>query len=194
LAHILEHLTARRSIRRYTDEPVSHDDVQALLEAAMSAPSASNRKPWEFVVVDDADRLDRLRRGMVFGRYGAPLAIVVCADMLRCYPPPAQGFWIQDCSAATQNILLAATGLGLGSVWLGVHPLAPMIAHVRSVVHLPRHVRPLGVVYIGHPAEEKPPRTQYDASRVRWQEYGPAPAVRRWWQFWRREGGGGEGA
>ena len=186
MGDILEHITARRSIRKFTAEPVSRNTVQTLLEAAMAAPTASNRRPWVFVVVDEPERLAVVRRGMVFGRYEAPLAIVVCADMRRCYPPPAQGFWVQDCSAATQNILLAATGLGLGSVWLGVHPLWPMVAYVRGVLHLPGHIHPLGVVYIGHPAERKEPRTQYDAARVRWQEYGPALPRRAWWQFWRR--------
>ncbi len=188
MTDILAHITERRSIRKYTAEPVDRDTVRMLLEAAMAAPSASNRRPWEFIVVDDPDRLAQLRRGMVFGRFEAPLAIAVCADMRRCYPPPAQGFWVEDCSAATQNILLAATGLGLGAVWLGVHPLPPMIANVRGVLHLPGHIRPLGLVYVGHPAEHKQPRTQYDASRVRWQEWGPAADRRRWWPFRRAPG------
>jgi nitroreductase len=183
---ILEHILARRSIRRYTDEPVAREDVRRLLEAAMAAPSASNRKPWEFVVVDEPEALARLRRGLILGRYNAPLAIAVCGNMRRAYPPPVQDFWIEDCSAAAQNILLAATGLGLGGVWIGVHPVGPLIAHVRRVLRLPGHVRPLGVLYIGHPAERKAPRTQYDERRVRWQVFEEG-AVRPWWKWWARD-------
>jgi len=170
----MEHILARRSIRRYTDEPVSHDDIQRLLEAAMAAPSASNRRPWAFIVVTDPERLTRLRSGLLFGRYHAPLSIVVCGDMRRAWPWPGRDFWIQDCSAATQNILLAATGLGLGAVWIGVHPVAPLRQHVARVVGLPRWLRPLAVVHIGHPTMTKPPRTQYDEAAVHWQRYGGA--------------------
>lgn len=192
MSDILEHIMARRSIRRFTDEPVSREQIELLLRAAMAAPSASNRRPWEFVVVTEPERLSRLRRGLLFGRQNAPVGIVVCANMRRTYPPPAQEFWIADCSAATQNILLAATGLGLGAVWIGVYPVPPQVAWVRGALHLPRHIAPLGLVNVGHPAQHKPPRTQYDPRRVRWEEYGPPLPRSRWWQFWRR-GADGEG-
>ncbi len=177
MSEIMEHILARRSIRHFTDEPVSTDDIHRLLEAAMAAPSASNRRPWAFVVVTDPEVLARLRGGLVFGRYRAPLSIVVCGDMRRAWPGPGRDFWVQDCSAATQNILLAATGLGLGAVWIGVHPIAPLRFHVSQVLGLPRHVRPLSVVHVGHPAETKAPRTQYDEANVHWQRYGGKPAT-----------------
>lgn len=187
MGDIVEQIMARRSIRKYTEEPVAREDVRRILEAAMAAPSASNRKPWEFIVVDDPDVLARLRRGLVLGRYNAPLAIAVCGNMRRAHPPPARDFWIEDCSAAAQNILLAATGMDLGSVWIGVHPVGPLIAHVRRALHLPGHIRPLGVLYIGHPAQRKPPRTQYDERRVRWQVYAAQPPKRPWWKWWAKE-------
>jgi nitroreductase len=161
----------RRSIRKYSAEPVSHEDLTQLLRAAMAAPSASNRRPWEFVVVTERERLQRLRQGLVLGHYDAPAAIIVCGNKRRALPLVAQGFWIQDCSAAAQNILLAATGRGLGAVWIGVYPIAPFVHHVARSVGLPRYVTPLGVIYVGHPAEHKEPRTQYDQSRVHWQIY-----------------------
>ena len=164
----------RRSIRKYTDEPVSLEDIDRLLQAAMAAPSASNRKPWEFVVVTDEDLLRRLRRRLIFGKHIAPAAIVVCGNTRRAWPGPGRGFWIQDCSAATQNILLAAVALGLGTCWIGVHPVGPFIKAVKRILGLPRHIEPLGLIYVGHPAEQKPARTQYDPSRIRWQRYGPA--------------------
>lgn len=163
------HILARRSIRRFEEQPVAAELIDELLRAAMAAPSASNRKPWEFVVVTEADRLAALRRTLVFGRYEAPVAIVVCGNMRRTYPPPVRDFYIQDCSAAIQNILLAAHGLGLGAVWIGVQPVAPFVRGVSRALRLPRHVRPVGLVYLGHPAEAKSPRTQYDPARIHWQ-------------------------
>lgn len=173
MADILTHILARRSIRQYTDEPVSVEDIERLLQAAMAAPSASNRRPWEFVVVTEAETLEHLRNGLIFGRYQAPAAIVVCGNMQRAWPGPGRDFWIEDCSAAAQNILLASAGLGLGSVWIGVYPVAPFIKAVSRTLVLPEHVIPLGVLYVGHPAEQKEPRTQYDAQRVFWQHYAP---------------------
>jgi nitroreductase len=170
-AAIIETILHRRSIRKYAAEPVSHDDITQLLQAAMAAPSASNRQPWEFVVVTDPARLQKLRQGLVLGHYNAPVAIVVCGNKRRALPAFAQAFWIQDCSAAAQNIMLAATGLGLGSVWVGVHPIGPLVYHVARSLRLPRYVTPLGVIYIGHPAETKPPRTQYDQARIHWDVY-----------------------
>jgi len=189
MSDILEVIKRRRSIRKYTAEPVSKEQIQALLEAAMAAPSASNRRPWEFVVITDEKRLEALRARLPFGRYNAPLAIIVCADMRRAYPGPGRDFWIADCSAAMENILLAATGMGLGSVWVGVYPIGLLIRAVASLLNLPEQVVPLGVAYIGHPAETKPPRTQYDASRVHWQEFAPHPPKprRKLWPFGKKQ-------
>lgn len=169
---ILEHILSRRSIRRYHDTPLAEDEIFALLKAGMAAPSATNRRPWEFIVVTDSRRLARLRRGLIFGKHNTPAAIVVCGDMRRAIPGPGKGFWVQDCSAAAENILLAAAGTGLGAVWIGVYPIRPFIRSVSKALSLPKHVVPLCVIYIGHPAEEKEPRTQYDERRVHWQRYG----------------------
>ncbi len=176
MSGIMEHILARRSIRRFTDEPVAASDIRRLLEAAMAAPTATNRRPWAFIVVTAPDQLARLRNGLPLGRYRAPLALVVCGNMRRAWPGPVQDFWIQDCSAATQNILLAATGLGLGAVWIGVHPIAPLRWHVAKTLELPKWLRPLAVVHIGHPAESKSPRTQYEEAAVHWQLFGGMPA------------------
>lgn len=171
MGEIMEHLLGRRSIRRFQERPVETERLIELLRAAMAAPSASNRKPWEFMVVTDGEMLASLRRVLVFGRYIAPAAIVVCGNLRRTYPPPARDFYVEDCSAAIQNILLAAHGLGLGAVWIGVHPVPPFVKGVSRALDLPRHVRPVGLVYVGYPAETKPPRTQYDEARVHWQRW-----------------------
>lgn len=154
---------ARRSIRKYTSEPVSQEHIRTLLEAAMAAPSASNRKPWEFVVIQERATLDALAEAHPHGKmlFDAPLSISVCGDLTEM-----ERYWVQDCSAATENLLLAATALGLGAVWLGVYPRDERVTAVRRVLALPDHITPLNLVSIGHPAEVKPARTQFDAARV----------------------------
>jgi nitroreductase len=116
---LIQTIFARRSIRKYTAEPVSEADIKTLLEAAMAAPSAANRKPWQFIVVTERQTLDRLAEVHPHGKmlFEAPLCIAVCGDLTTF-----ERFWVQDCSAATENLLLAATALGLGAVWLGVYP------------------------------------------------------------------------
>jgi nitroreductase len=145
---------------------VAPELVERLLMAGMAAPSASNKRPWEFVVVDDPDLLGKLQLRLIFGRHRPPLVIIVCGHMGRTYPAPARDFWVQDCSAAAQNILLAATALGLGSVWIGIHPVRLLSRAVAGLLKLPKEVMPLGALYVGHPAETKEPRTQYDPARV----------------------------
>ena len=165
----LEWIKARRSIRKFTAEPVSDEHLDMLLQAAMAAPTACNRKPWEYVVVSEQETLARLKQVLRLGRYDAPAAIVVCGNLLRTLPPPTHTFWIQDCSAAMQNILLEATGLGLGAVWVGIHPVGLFKRGVAKVLDLPKNVQPLGLVHVGYPAEERPARTQYDTERIHWQ-------------------------
>lgn len=167
----LDFIFKRRSIRKYTDQPVEPEKLDLLLQAAMAAPSAMNCKPWEFVVVTDPGRLTQFRKRLVFGDRNAPAAIVVCGNPRLSVNPAARLFWVQDCSAATENLLVAAAGLGLGTVWVGVHPVAEFVRVVRQIAGLPKHVTPLGLVYVGYPAEEKPARTQYDAGRVHRETY-----------------------
>jgi nitroreductase len=152
----------RRSIRQYTDEPVSEVAVASLLEASMAAPSASNRKPWHFVAVTDRSRLQALADAHPYGKMlsQAPLAIAVCGD------PSISDWWVQDCAAATENVLIAAAGLGLGGVWLGCHGRPEREQVVRDVLEIPQNIGVLSLLALGHPAESKPARTQYDPMRV----------------------------
>lgn len=170
---ILQVIFRRRSIRKYTDQPVDDETLIQLLQAAMAAPTATNSQPWEFIVVTDGETLERLRGKLLFARYRAPAAIVVCGNPSIANNSSGQRYWDQDCCAATENILIAATGLGLGSVWIGIHPLPSVIKPVRELLNIPGHVIPLCMVYVGFPAEEKPPRTQYNEHRVHWQSYEP---------------------
>ncbi len=168
---ILDDIMQRRSIRRYTEEPVTREQITTLLQAAMAAPSAMNRKPWEFIVITDPDRLQALRWRLPAGRFNAPAAIVVCGNLKRAAPAMAKDFWVLDCSAATQNILLAATGLGLGTVWIGVYPVRLIMNLISRLLKLPKHISPLAVIWVGHPAQDKPPRTQYNEANVHWESY-----------------------
>jgi nitroreductase len=153
---------SRRSIRVYTDESVSEADLQSLLEAGMAAPSASNRKPWHFVIVTDRETLRALAKAHPYGKMlsRAGAAIAVCGD------PRVSTWWVQDCSAATENILIAAAALGLGAVWLGSHGNPDRERAIRGVLGIPDSIGVLSLLSIGHPAEEKEARTQYDARRV----------------------------
>jgi nitroreductase len=153
---------ARRSIRQYTDEPISEADIQSLLEAGMAAPSGSNRQPWHFVVVTDREMLAALAEAHPFGKMlgHAGLAIAVCGD------PAVSDWWVQDCTAATENILVAAAGLGLGAVWLGCHGRPDREGAVREALGIPGRIGVLSLLSVGHPAEEKEARTQYNPARV----------------------------
>ena len=117
-----EVLLKRRSVRKFTEEAVSEEHIQELLHAAMSGPSACNKKPWEFYVISNPETLKELQSASKFTKMKAPLAIVVCGNLSRALPMQLADYWIQDCSAATENILLRVTDLGLGAVWCGIHP------------------------------------------------------------------------
>lgn len=166
----IEAIYARRSIRKYEDRPVEKEKLMELCRLGAAGPSASNRRPWAFVVVDDAQAMERVRNATMFGRFGAPAAIVVCGDMGRA-SPVGRGFWIQDCAAGMENMLLGAVELGLGAVWIGVTPIKPAAWALAKALHLPRRIVPLGVAYIGYPAETREPRTQFEDDMVRWQKW-----------------------
>jgi len=160
---LIKTILARRSIRKYAAQPVIEKDVKTMLEAAMAAPSASNLKPWHFIVITNRQKLDNLARVHPYGKmlFEAPLCIAVCGDEAI-----SARYWVQDCSLAAENLLLAATALGLGAVWLGVYPREERIKAIRKVLNVPENIVPLNLISIGHPAEEKEPRTQYDELRV----------------------------
>ena len=141
--------------------------MRDLLEAGMAAPSACNKDPWHFVVVRDREALKQLANGLPYGPMlpQAGLAVVVCGDLQHAHDG-LLSYLLQDCSAATENILLAAVALGLGGCWLGVHPREDRIAHVRRVLGIPDTVVPLCVLSLGWPAEEPEARTRYSEPKV----------------------------
>ena len=158
----LQLIFSRRSVRSYTGEKIEEDDIHSLLEAAMAAPSAGNSKPWHFVAVTEADKLEALSEAHQYGKMlpKAALAITVCGD------PSLSTWWVQDCTAATENLLIAAAGLSLGAVWLGIHNNPERENAVRAILGIPDTIGVLSLISLGHPSETPEPRTQFDAGRV----------------------------
>jgi nitroreductase len=162
----LQALYSRRSIRKFGPDSVSDEAVKEILEAAMSAPSAGNQQPWHFVVIRERKLLDRIpdfHPHSLMCRE-AQVAILVCGDPSL---EKHQGYWVQDCSAATENLLLAVHAKGLGGVWVGIFPREERVIGLRDLLNIPAHVIPFALVPIGHLAEQKPPRTdRYNETRV----------------------------
>lgn len=162
----LEAIRTRRSIRNYLDKPVSEAMIQKILEAAMQAPSAGNQQPWHFVLVTDRKQLNEMAEALLYGKMlkKAPIGIVVCVDLeLEKYP----GYWVQDCSNASMNLLLAAHEQGLGAAWVGVYPLDERVAGLKKILGLPESVIPLNVVSLGFPASTpEPAELRYKEDRL----------------------------
>jgi nitroreductase len=156
----------RTSIRQYTNEPVSKADIETMLRAGMAAPTAVNKQPWHFVVVTDKAKLKALSGGRGRMLEQCAVAIVVCGDMEKAMPGKAKEYWIQDCSAATENILLAANALGLGAVWTGLYPNMERVDAVSEVLSLTDNIIPLCTVVIGHPAEQPQPKDKWNPDNV----------------------------
>lgn len=161
----MEAILTRRSIRRYTAQPVGDEAVDDLLRAAMAAPSARNQQPWHFVVVRDRGTLARIAERIETASMAreAPLAIAVCADLDLEKSP---GYWVQDCSAATENMLIAANAARLGTVWCGIHPREQRVEALREILGLPEPVMPLALVVIGYPAESPPTVDRFRRDRI----------------------------
>jgi len=163
---VLKFIQRRRSIRQYQKgAEVSEGQVETLLRAAMSAPSAGNQQPWHFIVVRDRAKLEAIMQihpyaGML---KTASLAVVVCGDLSN---ESFNRYWAQDCAAATQNLLLAAANSGLGTCWCGVHPRPEREEGFRKLFALPGNIAPFAVIAVGVPAEQKAPADYYDPARI----------------------------
>lgn len=160
----------RRSIRKYTEQKISNEQIQMLLKAAFAAPSAGNKQSWHFIVVDDREILNKLAETSPYSGMlkEASHAIVVCGDTaLELYP----GYFVQDCSAATENILVAAKDLGLGGVWLGGYPKMDRVEKIAQIMNTPEGIIPFCVISLGYPAESKEPSNRYDESKVHYNKW-----------------------
>ena len=163
----MDSIKNRRSIRRYTNQPLTEEAIYELLEAGMCAPSAGNEKPWHFVVIEERSQLEGIMKVHPYSHMlkEAPLAIVVCAD-LSADRYPGTNYWVQDCSAATENILIAAQELGLGTCWLGIYPVEERVQGLVNILGLPENIVPFSAIAVGYPAERKEPIQRYDEIRV----------------------------
>jgi nitroreductase len=160
----IETILTRRSIRHFSSTPISDEEVHTLLKAAMFAPSAGNTQPWHFVVISDRALLDAIPTFHTASSFikEAPLAILVCADEDIARP----GRWMMDCSAAAENILLAAHALGLGACWIGIQPEAVRIDGILRLIRLPEEVLPLCLIAVGHALGETPLVDRFRPERV----------------------------
>ncbi|MDK9700891.1 MAG: nitroreductase family protein [bacterium] len=162
----------RRSIRHYTNEPVTREQIEQLLHAAMAAPSAGNAQPWRFLIITDRAKLDTISKLQPYAEMTveASAAILVCGESKVEKHP---GNWMLDCSAATQNILLMATAIGLGAVWVGIWPRQERLQVFNDLFQLPEGVAPFCLIPLGYPDEFKAPSERYDEAKVHWENWNP---------------------
>ena len=161
----IQAILTRRSIRKYKKKPISEKVIKELLEAAMSAPSAGNEQPWHFIIIDDPNILSKVPTFHSHAQMlkNASIAILVCGDMNL---DEHQGMWIQDCSAATENILIAIRAKDLGAVWLGLYPRKERIKGMIELLRLPQNIMPFSLISIGHPVENQGKVDRYNPLRI----------------------------
>ena len=164
----------RRSIRKYTGDSVSCDQLMTLVRAGMAAPSSRDTRHFNFVIVDDEAVINKLLEGLPYSKMlaSAKHAIIVTSDLSVAHGGAETDYWVQDCSAAAQNILLAASALGLGACWTAAHPREERVNFVKEALGLPENVSPLCVIAVGVPTGEEKPRDKFNPSHVFFNKWG----------------------
>ena len=167
---LIEGIFTRRSVRKYKKGQITQDQIDTILKAGMYAPSARNQQPWHFMVINKREIIDKIRQVHPYAEMlkEAQLAILVCGDKNL---ELSKDYWVIDCSAATQNILLAAHGLGLGAVWLGLHPREERKDAIREIFNLPNHVEPLSMISVGIPDEQKSDPNRFKPERIHYNSW-----------------------
>ena len=165
---VLDNIATRTSVRDYEARPVEKEKIEKMLRAAMAAPTAMNKQPWHFVVVDQRNVLDALAGANPYAKMlkKAPLAIVVCGNTDKMIEGGGRDFWIQDASAATENLLLAAHAMGLGAVWTGAYPSEERCISISKVLSLSDNLIPLNMIVVGYPAEHPQPKQKFKEENV----------------------------
>ncbi|MFA8449778.1 MAG: nitroreductase family protein [Bacteroidales bacterium] len=165
----LDIIHKRKSVRNFSNQKVSKEQLETIIKAGMAAPTAVNMQPWAFIAIDDRAMLDKLSEGLPYAKMlsTAQAAIVVCGDLNKAYEPRPE-YWIQDCSAATENILLATEALGLGAVWTAVYPEEDRMAFVKKELNLPDHIIALNVIPLGHPTGKDHPKDKWKPENLHW--------------------------
>jgi nitroreductase len=163
----LDFILDRRSIRRFTDQKIDSKQIKAILTAAMYAPSAVNMQPWHFVVIDESSMMEKIMEIHPYARMlqTASHAVVVCGDEQAQHD---DGYWVVDCGAATQNLLLAAHTMGLGACWVGLHPREERKSSFSRLLKLPSHVKPFALVALGYPEEQKARPDRFHSEKVKY--------------------------
>ena len=169
---VIKLIMSRKSVRSFLNLPLTKSQLELIIEAGMSAPSANNKQPWSFIAITERELLDQLADKLPYAKmlYEATAAIVVCGIPEKSGDSP-EGYWVQDCSAATQNILLAIESMGLGAVWTGVYPRAERVDAVREVLSIPKTVFPLNVIPIGFPKSEGRSKDKFRPENIRWDKW-----------------------
>lgn len=165
---VLDNIATRTSVRDYEARPVEKEKIEKMLRAAMAAPTAMNKQPWHFVVVDQRNVLDALAGTNPYAKMlkKAPLAIVVCGNTDKMIEGGGRDFWIQDASAATENLLLAAHAMGLGAVWTGAYPSEERCISISKVLSLSDNLIPLNMIVVGYPAEQPQPKQKFKEENI----------------------------
>lgn len=169
----IEDIMTRTSVRQYSDRPVSKETVDTFLRAAMAAPTAVNKQPWRFVVIDKRTILNSIAgkfNSMTMASQ-AQLAVVLCGDMDSALEGEGREYWVQDVSAATENLLLAAHSLGLGAVWCGIYPIKERVAEFSSMLNLPENIIPLACVCIGYPNAPTTPKDKWKPENIHYNSW-----------------------
>ena len=167
---VLNNIFNRKSVRSYTDRPVSEEQVETLLRAAMAAPSGRNLQPWRFVVVTEPAVKEKLAVGFNKMIAKAPVAIVICGQTLKADGEPNNN-WTADCAAATENLLLAAEAFGLGAVWTACYPYDDRMNPAIEALGLPSDVKPYCIVPVGHPAKEEKPKDKWNPAHIHYEKW-----------------------
>lgn len=169
----IENILARKSVRAFTPKSVEKEKVDLLLKAAMAAPTAVNKQPWAFVVVDDRNVLDQLAAELPYAKMTAqaPLAIVVCGDLSKALNGETDRYWMLDCSAASENLLLAAESMRLGAVWTAVYPESDRMAKVRAVLSLPDYIVPLNLIPLGYPQHQEEAKDKFNTENIHYNKW-----------------------
>ena len=169
----IKNIMTRVSVREFTGEKISEAQIDTLLRAAMAAPSAINKQPWAFIVVTDEQKIAALGEALPYSRYSnkPAVAIIPCGDLTKAIPGEMANFWINDVSAATENLLLAAHSMGLGAVWTGLHPDMNRAKMVQEMLGLPEYIIPLCVVPVGVPAEQPEIKDKYKPENIHYNNW-----------------------
>jgi len=170
----LKSIFERRSIRNYTGDAVDRDNLLTLAKAGMAAPSSYDTRHFRLILVDDEETISKLAEAMPNAKMVIPAkhAVIVASDLSVAHGGIEIDYWLQDCSAAAQNVLLAAHDLGLGACWTGIHPREERVTFVKELMGIPENVRPVCLIVVGTPSGEEKPRDKFDASFVCWNRWG----------------------